>query len=1057
MRKNRGFMEMKKAIASFTVMAMLFTGSTVSLYADDIRPDAAVKTAEAAVNESEPVILKEDETPGNLEVNQGFSLHVKKDLYEGDSPTYMSNFVASKQTIVAYPVDADSDEKAKEAIKNWKLYYKKADSEGNDEGDAILTWEGSNENDFTITDYYEENSNTVSGKKMVYAKMNVGPEAGKYNFRLFDGEKEIANDTNVDFYATNPLNILAVPVTAYYGQAQNPKGGGAPSVGSFECGSNWDGTIAKVKEYLFDVYPLSEINIDEGNVFDASGSEYDMCTDDGQKKLWEEVSKLQVRDKETGKDKYDIILAFVMYRQDASGNGQGYTYGRPTNIITLMDEDMLPTVAHEIAHCYGIGDEYDGGSYNFRTNNVPLEYKSKGRDKVDSSSVEDTTAYTKKNVEKYSDVDQNKYPWVSSDQYKGRLSADAKVYDDKTKDAVNENGKGTVVDLKLHPFILSKSEFVHYAKKDNEVFPTISYMGSGYSGNEYYYFTTSVIWDHLFNEFMKKEKKEEATAESASLLDSEEDEDLELYYDDEMRFGESKLVEVSGEIQYSGKTEDATVSGCIVDPMFSYKGDLEYIDYLDKNGDDKGMNDKDLFIFAALDKDGKVITSPVDGNKSTVEFFASNINTAINVDAISENDVDKRIQDFCEFEFEAEYPDGTAAFAILNDLDENKSYKEGDEGVLWFKEVPAQEIDGTITDVTNTKDEMKVQWVCGAFDKNDEATQDNLYTMVYYAPKGDEGEVYFMEDGFINAEENEPGMYDFNVSENGIATYSFKPAKYFKEDEITDKAYVWVKVSDGVNGLDLYSDEYDPEKAEEKKKAIEEEKKKAEERAKKKAEEQKKAEEEAKKKAETEKAVSENKITGKVEGAALNISDLQGATVNYNTQIPSFGKSFKAKDWKNILGDISVSYNNAEYTPKKVKVTKAKGKDSLSFNASIQITDIEGGADLKTVKKALKKATKADKSFDNNKIKIQINPLNIEYAVSNNQIDKPVIKGKADKLAVTFKYQNTGKKFTVKNGKKDSFGAPASIAYDAATKAVTIKSGDVVGVLKDGQYESKIK
>ena len=808
------YRKMKNTIATLIAAAMLLTCNTSVLYAEEVSSnetkaevtavenvavEAEENAAEAAGNESK---LTEDDPDGRIEINQGFAYNVSKDYQAGESASYIKNFVASKQTQFMYPVKANNEEEAKKATENWKLYYKKVVG-GNEEDDAVLTWEGK---EFSYLNYYDKNSNTVSGQMMAYVHMdnNKGPVAGKYNFYLEDNGKKIAVLKDVDFFETKPLNILAVPVTAYYGQAQNPKGGGAPEVGSFSCEKNWSGVIDQVKTYLLDVYPLTDITIDEGNVFDASSSDYDMCTDDGQKKLWEDVSKLQVRDKETGKDKYDIILAFVMYRQDAAGTGQGYTYGRPTNIITLMDKDMLPTVAHEIAHCYGIGDEYDGGSYNYRTNNVPLEYKSNGRDKIDSTPISDTTKYETGDGKPYNGK-KDKYPWLSSDQFKTKLGDDAKVCDDKKGSDINRNGNGSVIDLELHPFLLSKKEFVHFAKDGNEVCPTISYMGSGYSGNEGFYFTTSVIWDHLFNEFMKKEKK----SDSSGILTTDEEEGLEPYYDDEVRFGESRLVEVAGEMKYTEKSDTATVSGCEVDPMFSYKGDLEYIDYLDlgDDGDEKDIPNKNRFVFAALDGNGKVITSPVDGNKSIVEFTASNINTAVNV---SSNDAtDKRIQDFCEFEFEAEYPEGTKAFAIMNadDYDENTSYKADDKKVKWFKEVPPQEIDGRITAVTNTKEEMKVQWECAAFDKDDKATTDNLYTMVYYAPKGDEGEVYFMEDGFYEAKDNEPGMFDFKVSENGIATYSFKPTDYFKEDEITDKAYVWVKISDGVNGLDLYSDE----------------------------------------------------------------------------------------------------------------------------------------------------------------------------------------------------------------------------------------------------------
>ena len=927
----------KSLLAVLLTVSMLFTGNAIAFADEEVSDSEAVveqaaETTEAAepsveeVKDEEPEVVKEEEVSGRIEINQGFSYHVGKDFLAGEDPSFIKNFVACKKTAIMYSVKADNEEAAKEATKNWKFYYKKANDDGSDNGGEVVSWQPANDV-FHYNVYYDKNSNVVSGNMMAFVVMPEGPDAGKYNFYLDDNGKTIAYLKDVDFFKAKPLNILAVPVKAYYSKSNNVKpdgSGGCPQnlVGqAVECTDEYwknlgdkigtketkgKSAVELIKQYLLDVYPVAEVNIDEGNVFDGSSSDYDMCNDNGQKKLWEEVSKLQVRDKETGKDKYDIILAFVMYRQDESGTGQGYTFGKPTNIITLTDPDMLPTVAHEIAHCYGIGDEYDGGSYNYRTNNVPLNYKSKGRDKIDSSSVDDTTKYETDDGRPYNGKDTDKYPWFSSEQYKNTKLGDSdKVFNDKKKGDVNEDGKGSVIDLDLHPLILSKTEFVHFASKGSEVFPTISYMGSGYSGNENYYFTTSVIWDHLFNEFMEKKKK----GESSSLSDVKDmEEGVDPYFEEEVRFGESRMIEVAGELKYTDSIETATVSSCIVDPMFSYNGDLELIDQLDLDGDDKDMKKKDLFVFAALDKDGKVITSPVDKEKSIVRFYGSNINTGINVAPISGNEKDKRIQDFCEFEFDAEYPKGTAAFAIINDENykDDGVFKEGDKEVLWFKAVPPQEIDGEITDVKNTKSEMTVKWQCAAFDKDDKATTDNLYTMIYYAPKGDDGEVYFMDDGFYEAKDNYEGMYNFKVSENGLATYTFKPTDFFEENEITDKAYVWVKISDGVNGLDLYSDDLSKEVQGE---II--------------------AREEAGSAAKTQVVGDTLKVTKASNGKTFSIEGLENMTGTQKLTLNA-GVKLSSEAFKNIdMTKVTVSENGEASTVKPKKLLKVKKKKGI--------------------------------------------------------------------------------------------------------------------------------
>jgi hypothetical protein len=129
----------------------------------------------------------------------------------------------------------------------------------------------------------------------------------------------------------------------------------------------------------------------------------------------EEIPGEYPKDKD-GKDRYDLILAFVQYRQD-QGGGQGYTFGRPTNIITYSDVDMLPTVVHEIAHCYQVGDEYDGGSFNNAVNYPPNNYG--GRDFSNGNAITATSGA-------------NDY-WKAPKEYKAVTNSDK-------KDKIDENG-----------------------------------------------------------------------------------------------------------------------------------------------------------------------------------------------------------------------------------------------------------------------------------------------------------------------------------------------------------------------------------------------------------------------------------------------------------------------------------------------------------------------------------------------------------------------------------------------------------------------------------------
>lgn len=816
---------MKKTIASVLAAAMLFTGNATVLYAAEPANDLIIDevmeaqtvadTAEESStvmpeteegsedfgSVSEAIAADEEGEEGSnkydIEINQGFSLHVKKDQKTSDAATYMSNFVASKKTMVMVPIDAADENAAKEVTKNWELYYKEVT--GDSESDKKLSWKG---DEFSYQAYYDENSNTVSGKMMAYVAMKTGPSKGKYNFYIEDNGTKVAEFKNVDFYETKPLNILAVKVNAYYSKSANVNpngGGGCPEdlVGkSVSCDDKWNGVIDQIKSYLLDVYPVADISIDEGQTMECGTAEYDMCSDDGQRKLWEEACKLQSKDKNTGKDKYDLILAFVMYRQDANGSGQGYTFGKPVNIITLTDPDMLPTVAHEIAHCYDVGDEYDGGSYNYRVNNVPLGYTSTGRDIQTGEAVSDSTKYTFDNVKEYNN-DQSSYYWLSSKQYKDKMNG-AKVMDDKTE--INENGSGSVIYPSLHPWILSKDQFVHFATNGDTAYPTLSYMGSGYSGNEFYYFTTSVIWDHLFNKFLVKTKKQENTEEQNESIAAdqagEEDEDIDIYYDDDYREGESRMIEVSGKILYTSRDPKATVSGCSVEPMFSYDGDLSYIEYMDD--DEKDIPLSERFVFAAIGADGKVIKSPVDGEESIVEFYGGNFNSAMPAPKPGAGAVDRRFQDFCAFHFDAEYPEGTKMFVVVKKADYSADKAYTKDNVLWSRIAPDRIIDGGLKKYTQDKKTkyINIDWEAAAYDEEDKATTKDLYVKIYYAPQGDDGDTYFVKDGDYEK--------DFGADTAGYAHFEFDPTKYTKN--ITDKAYVWVMVSDGVNGLDLFSD-----------------------------------------------------------------------------------------------------------------------------------------------------------------------------------------------------------------------------------------------------------
>ncbi len=834
-KRNRK--EGKKLLAALLSMALLLTAMPVSAFGAEAaeEPAAAVETPAEAEEEiveigdpeeaeavaapaeeaGEPAVLSENEAEvisaneaeteeaasaevGTIEINQGFSYHTG--LNDGNE-VYLTTFVAKKKTAVMMKIpesDSMTEDQAKEAVKNYKLEAK-AVTNGQEADNNELEAGGDS---FVVKRVYDKDCDLVAGWYAI-ANFPTGPDKGTYNFHLKNGDTEIGKHEGVTFYETRNLNILVVPVNAYWSKKYD---GGAPadatvcSVKNGKFSDNegnekeWSELIPALKEYMLDVYPIADVTFEEGQEVQANDASYDMCNEadqNGQKKLWEEVCKLQSKTKD-GKDRYDLILAFVQYRQD-QGAGQGYTFGKPTNIITYSDKDMLPTVAHEIAHCYQVGDEYNGGSFNTNVNMPPNGYN--GRNFVTGENITGTSG--------------------ANDYWKDSKGVKAAVSDADKKNKINENGAGTMVSPGLRTYSLSKQEFIRWAGVDaegkasgTEVFPTISWMGSGYSGSEGYYFTSSVIWDHLLKELVVKEKKE-ASSEQEQSSEGEQsnaqvfenavksgaqineysifDDEDDFYFDDDYRFGESRMVEVNGWL----KNEGGSVKVSQMNPMFSYDGDLETIDVLE----DVYKGSKDVYSFAAVDKDENIITSPVDGRPASVSFNGSFFNPRSGKGGKNLEEVN--------FNFDAEYPEGTKDFIIIaGQIDAKGGYDKSK--VIWKAKRDAKLTDedfekkvDSFLDFAEVNDKTaEVEWEV-YYPEDAEEPYDNkdgkLYTEVYYCPEGDDGEAYYV--GCSKDKNWTEGSVKFNTTD-----YKTK---------WTRNAYVWIKVTNGVNAVDIYSDEND--------------------------------------------------------------------------------------------------------------------------------------------------------------------------------------------------------------------------------------------------------
>jgi hypothetical protein len=194
--------------------------------------------------------------------------------------------------------------------------------------------------------------------------------AGEYEFSVTVKGETLASEETYAFKDRRSLRILAIPVKANYGGQIIPY----PS-------ENYK-TLWK---YTRDVYPVSDDGIQwiPRGELDASADKYDINLSKGketpgQRALWDTLAKYNpshcTGGSTQGKDCYDLIVGFIPKQPF---DCVGFTYGKPANVVTGTDSDAAGTVAHEMAHCYDIGDTYNGGTINCRINPAPVDWSGK--------------------------------------------------------------------------------------------------------------------------------------------------------------------------------------------------------------------------------------------------------------------------------------------------------------------------------------------------------------------------------------------------------------------------------------------------------------------------------------------------------------------------------------------------------------------------------------------------------------------------------------------------------------------------------------------------------
>lgn len=184
--------------------------------------------------------------------------------------------------------------------------------------------------------------------------------AGSYAFDVsVNGVTKNTDGTSYVFENRGELRVLAVAITERLGDRIVPMPNDA-----------WKQTWAFTQR----VYPLAEGNVKwtvREQPLDLSGVEYDLTNDKKQCDVWQALRNLIPDNCAANPDQEGCVDQVVGYIWENPPGTAGFTCGAGATIVVARDQDVQATVAHEIAHNYGVGDTYKGGSLACNVNPAP--------------------------------------------------------------------------------------------------------------------------------------------------------------------------------------------------------------------------------------------------------------------------------------------------------------------------------------------------------------------------------------------------------------------------------------------------------------------------------------------------------------------------------------------------------------------------------------------------------------------------------------------------------------------------------------------------------------
>ena len=340
-----------------------------------------------------------------IEINQALSRGL--DTTTGEF-FLLNHFVGGRETAIFVMFDVPVDDLLHAGISPFLAIYK------DDEFVAELDWR------FIVDDY-----------TLLFQPTNmsdVGDWAvGEYAIEVWiDGELSAYRVAH--FHQSSPFRVLLVPVVANYsGTVIAPSG-------------TWMTAAAQIEA----TFPVARADFDVVLGAELDLSHLDVDNPDNFGALWTAVNNLQTRSRD-----YDAIVGIVAHPM---GGFLGFTFGPPTAIASESDPEMISTVVHEIAHLFGIGDEYEGGAASIAVNMMP--YGMTGWDMINQSD---------------------------------NILVGYRAAVMRGMDAPGFFGEGSPIFFEQRPFYVAGQALLNHP---------ISYMSSGGVGDPWRLWVTSDIWIH---------------------------------------------------------------------------------------------------------------------------------------------------------------------------------------------------------------------------------------------------------------------------------------------------------------------------------------------------------------------------------------------------------------------------------------------------------------------------------------------------------------------------------------------------------------------------------